>query len=248
MVRSVLVTRPSGQAEVLGQALEAAGLTVSYAPMLAIEPYATLSADQEATLLSLDQAQHIIFVSQNAIRCGMPWIQRAWTQPPSQARWYAVGKASALALARYGIDAEIPLNDMTSEGLLALPALSQVADQRVVIIKGEGGRTRLRRTLQARNARVDELETYRRRRPQYAPGELSDLMQQHAVDCILISSGEGLDNMVLLLGVAGLKQAQALTLVVPGERVAEAARLAGFSRIVVADNATDDAMLAALTR
>ena len=66
------------------------------------------------------------------------------------------------------------------------------------------------------------------------------------VRVVLLSSGEALDNMVSLLDSASLARVQALTLVVPGERVAQQARSQGFEQVRVADNATDDAMVAAV--
>ncbi|MEM0954064.1 MAG: uroporphyrinogen-III synthase [Pseudomonadota bacterium] len=246
--RSVLVTRPAGQAEALGQALERAGFSVSYAPLLAIEPFTTLTPQQDALLRSLDRVQHLIFVSQNAIRCALPWIESVWSELPAGLTCYTVGNASAEALAVHGINAATPESDMTSEGLLALPTLRQVAGDRVVIIKGEGGRTRLRDELLERGAQVDELAVYQRVVPDYAPDALATQLTRDAIDCILVSSGEGFDNMMLLLGESGFAQAQALTLVVPGKRVADIARSAGFEAVVVADNATDDAMLSALVQ
>ena len=137
---------------------------------------------------------------------------------------------------------------MTSEGLLALPGLQEVDGDRVVIVKGEGGRTRLMDSLQQRGARVDDLEVYRRVCPDYGPGELQAIIAGGGVQYILISSGEGSDNMVSLLDSSAMAALQGCTFVVPGERIAAAARQAGFSQLVVASNATDDAMLAALQR
>ena len=59
--------------------------------------------------------------------------------------------------------------------------------------------------------------------------------------------GEGFTNLLGLLGrdLAGT-MAGRITLVVPGERVAQLARTSGFMRLEIAANATDEAMLAAL--
>ena len=129
-------------------------------------------------------------------------------------------------LREYGVNATEPRGAMNSEGLLALPSLQSLADQRVLIVKGEGGRALLREKLAGRGARVEELVVY--------------------CKFILLSSGEGLHNMVSLLDEASLVRVRGLTLIVPGARVAEQARAAGFSQVRLADNATDEAMVAAV--
>ncbi len=242
----VLVTRPAGQARELGERISAEGFRPVYAPLLAIEAFAEPGTEQRQQLLDLCHFEHVIFVSRNAIRHGMAWIEDFWPQLPVGVHWYTVGSSSAAALADYGITALQPETDMTSEGLLALPSLTAVEGQRVLIVKGEGGRRQLYDTLAQRGARVEELAVYRRARPQYAPGELAAQLAAQQVEVVLVSSGEALDNMVSLLDEPGPAGAVPCTLVVPGVRVAAAARAAGFRQVLEAPNATDDAMLAAL--
>ena len=240
----VLVTRPADQSETLGARLAQAGFSPEFAPLMNIEPFDVLEPDQRALLQDLDLFQHVIFVSRNAIRHGMDWIENFWPQLPVGICWYTVGSSSAAALAAFGVEVLQPESDMTSEGLLQRPELLAANGERVLIVKGEGGRRHLRETLEERGARVSELVVYRRGVPGYASGELAATIER--CNIVLVSSGEGLDNMVSLLGHAALDVARARTLVVPGERVAELARDKGFRRIIVASNATDDAMLAAL--
>src|SRR6056297_1188806 len=144
------------------------------------------------------------------------------------------------------VRAETPGDQMHSEGLLALSSLAAVEGQRVLIVKGEGGRDTIRRTLEGRGARVDELACYRRGCPSLAPGALAAMLERWAIDIVLISSGEGLCNFVELLRPAEPTNFSQLSLIAPSERVAELARAAGFDRIVTAANASDAAMLHAL--
>jgi uroporphyrinogen-III synthase len=62
----------------------------------------------------------------------------------------------------------------------------------------------------------------------------------------MISSGEGLANLQMLLSVAETTKFNAISLIVPSERVARMAREAGFEQVVTARNASDVAMLRAL--
>jgi uroporphyrinogen-III synthase len=243
---SVLVTRPEGQAESLLKLLADAGYRGIHCPMLVIEELSGPDAGQRELLQNLTGYAHIIFVSSNAVRCGMRWIEDFWPRLPTGADWYAVGEGSAAALARYGLDVQLPEGQMNSEGLLELPQLQAVENERVLIVKGEGGRDAMQQVLRQRGALVDELACYRRRPPDLGPGELAEIIRNEHCGALILSSGEGLHNMVSLLDKRELEQVRSLTLVVPGARVAAMAREAGFGEILEAANATDSAVLGAL--
>jgi uroporphyrinogen-III synthase len=242
----VLVTRPRGQEATLGDALRAAGHEVFHQPLLELEPLAELPPDARRCVMDLDLYQHVIFISGNAVRFGMEWIENYWPQLPVGITWYAVGAKTAAALSECGIRALSPGADMSSEGLLALPDLQSIAGQRVLIVKGEGGREALQEALQSRGAKVDTLPCYRRRCPRLAEGELARRLKGWHIDTILISSGEGLGNLLALLSTEETTNFTGVRLLVPSARVEGMARQAGFSRVVIAANASDDAMLAAL--
>jgi uroporphyrinogen-III synthase len=242
----VLVTRPAGQGKALCQALAAAGFRPLQQPLLQLEALPALAPGVRQHLLELDKYQHIIFISANAVHFGLACIDDYWPQLPLGLNWYAIGSATAALLAERGLAPLSPATEMTSEGLLARPELQQVAGQRVLIVKGEGGRDTLRRELSARGARVDELACYRRRCPELAAGELARKVTAADVKFILLSSGEGLANLLALLSEKETTKFRDMCLVVPSGRVARMAQEAGFSRVATADNASDEAMLRAL--
>lgn len=242
----VLVTRPAGQGNDLCAALGRAGFSAHSLPLLQLLPLPELAPAQRQLVLDLDQFSHIIFVSGNAVRWGMAWIESCWPQPPVGLNWYAVGDASARLLSAYGVKVATPGAEMSTEGLLALPQLRQLSDQRVLIVKGEGGRATLADSLRRRGARVAELACYRRAPPDLACGELAQRLSQWDIGVVLISSGEGLANLLALLSPAETTKFACITLLVPSSRVAQMARAAGFSRVITAENASDSAMLRAL--
>jgi uroporphyrinogen-III synthase len=242
----VLVTRPEGQAEALLALLRAAGYRPVHQPLLTLEPVSALAPAQGQYLQDLDRFQHVIFISANAVRFGMACIENFWPQLPVGIHWYAIGEATAALLVEHGVTPITPGDAMSSEGLLAVPELERVAGQRVLIVKGEGGRATLRQTLVARGASVDELACYRRRCPELAPGALATTLQAERIDAIMVSSGEGLQNLLTLLSREETTKFRHICLVVPSMRVAGMAREAGFEQICTAANASDAAMLAAL--
>ena len=249
MTTSVLVTRPAGQAQGLLDELSAAGFgPVHHFPMLVLRPIEQLAPEQHQHLLELDLYQHIIFISANAVRFGLERIDDYWPQLPTGISWYAIGDTTAQLLRDRGLAPLTPGESMSSEGLLSLPELQSVEGQRVLIVKGQGGRETLRQTLDQRGARVDELACYSRNGPQVPADSLLKLLSDGAIDVAMISSGEGLVNMLTLLSDQESTKFKHIGLIVPSARVAAKAQQAGFNDVVTAANASDAAMLQALQR
>lgn len=256
--RRILVTRPASQADFLLQALQTAGAEAVHMPLLSIEPL-NPNTDQEKIqhardiIQQLDNFSKIIFISTNAVTHGLPLMENFWSPKslnkewPTAIEWYGIGSATQLALRQYDI---IPCdtqnsrtnNAMTSESLLNLSAFTNLQQQRILIVQGEGGRELLAPVMRQRGARVDNLTCYRRA----VPSLLTDHWQtisNLSLDAVLISSGEGLQNWLTLPNIDKFRQC---LLIAPSERVAEQARAAGFSQVITAENASDMAMLTAL--
>ena len=243
---SVLVTRPAGQADALCSALEERGFRAHRQPLLELCPLPALAPADHQQLLHLDQFAHVIFISGNAVRFGMEEIESQWPQLPVGLNWYAIGSGTARLLGDYGIVPLTPAREMTSEGLLQLPTLQQVSGEKVLIVKGEGGRETLRTALEARGAVVNELRCYRRICPNLAPGELAERLVRWQIDLVQIGSGEALTNMLALLSQGESTNLRDIALLLPSRRVAREAEAMGFTNLVVAENAADAALLQAL--
>lgn len=243
---AVLVTRPAGEAsDSLCAAVTALGYEAVSQPLLELHGLPEVSPAQRQILLDLDRYQHVIFISTNAVRFGLAQIENYWPQLPVGLNWYAIGGATRALLERFGI-AAITADKMTSEALLATAQLQNVRGQRVLIVKGEGGREVLQQELARRDASVDVLACYRRQRTQLPAGKLADSIVQKRIGTVLISSGEGLANFEVLLRPAETTKFRHLSIIVPSDRVARMARVAGFDQVVTAENASDAAMLRAL--
>ena len=154
------MTRPAGQAQTICERLREAGFLPVHQPMLKIRGCAEPAAEQRQRVMDLDQYQWVIFVSGNAVKFGMNWIVQFWPQLPVGINWYTVGSSSADLLSAFGLAVNSPQR-MDSEGLLAEPALQALNAEKVLIVKGEGGRNLLRQRLLERGAKVDLLTVYR---------------------------------------------------------------------------------------
>lgn len=217
----VLVTRPAHQAENLCRLIEAEGGTALRLPLLTIEP-GTHAA--EARKLLAAPRDLWIFTSSNAVRHAVPLVSGTW--PP---RLAAVGPGTAAALAVAGqADAATPLAGASSEALLDLPELRDVAGLRVLVVTGEGGLDLLARGLAARGAAVERAEVYRRVPLPYPPDAVAAALRKS--DVIVITSGEALEHLVRLTPEGARASLLKKPLVVPAARVVEKARELGFSQ------------------
>jgi uroporphyrinogen-III synthase len=241
---AVVVTRPAQQADALVDGLRAQGADVTAIPLLAIEPLAEASqqARISAQLQQLATCDFAIFISQNAVEQMLSALQQRCMDWPAKVAAYAIGSATAALLAGQGIAATSPAR-MDSEGLLALQGLQNIAGQRCLIFRGQGGRETLAQTLRDRGALVEYCELYRRTLPAMAIGAWADWIARlgNRPALICINSIETLKHLLTVDKSAAARHN--LTLLVPGERVARAAADAGFARICTARDATDSSML-----
>lgn len=242
----VLVTRASHQADNLCRLIEARGGVALRFPVLRIVPPA-----EQHTLASM--GRHLadydlaIFVSTNAVRMGVKCVltDGRW---PSTVRIAAIGARTASALEEAGLPAYIaPRDQFTSEALLDLKPMREVEGLRILIVRGEGGRETLANTLRERGARVDYLEVYRRAQPDADTRPVVDAWARAEIDAVTISSNQSLQNLYDMLGEPGRSCLRRSVLVVGSQRTAElAARLGITAAPVLADNASDEAIVAAL--
>lgn len=243
----LIVTRPADQAEGLIAGLQALGHEVVPMPLMTILPIADADTDlahsARRCFLDLDYYHSVITISANSSRLGLEWMDNYWPQPPLGIQWLAVGPASLAPLRDAGLDGICPPERFDSEGLLALPQLAAVADQKILIWRGVGGRETLAEELRQRGARVDYAELYHRQPCDYSSAQWQQALApvDGAKPWLLLSSGQALD--IVQQQVSDLPQRVA-GLLLPSARVAEQARSQGFEVVLVPASAGDADTLA----
>lgn len=235
--RSVLVTRPGGQAGPLLRKLAELDAVAIPFPVIEIHPL-DLEAGAKQKVIDLDRYDLIILVSVNAVRFGMELVDQYWPQLPTHIQWYAVGAATAAALQNSEVEACVPEAGVNSEALLALPELQQTAGKRVLIMKGVGGRGLLAETLKSRGAEVEELDLYRRCKVPYSSEQIKARIGSQLPEIILVTSVEILESVDELLSPC-YSQLMSVNLVAASERIARAAEKMGYRKVVTANSASD---------
>ena len=253
-----LVTRPREQAEALAEAIRSRNGKAWTLPMLEIVPVPETQAMRD-TVMSLDQFNRVIVISRHAAHFGMESIESYWPQLPIAQDWYAIGKSTGSALREFDVHATSPETGSDSESLLGLETFQRVHDEKILIIKGEGGREMLEQTLVARGAQVECLAVYRRQRPDYRSNQAMDVISENDINVILAGSGETVMNLQHCL-TSGSKDLppndrqqipsknilENCLLVVPSDRIARQSRTMGFNRVYTTEGASNAAMLSAL--
>lgn len=242
----VLITRPQQRADDLKAAITAAGGTPIHIPMMTVAPL-QMPLDQpiwqqtRQRIIDLDRYRRVLAISVNAVHYGLQCLADYWPQWPIGITWYGIGAATIAEFARWDIAAHGGSEAMSSEGLLALPELQAIAGERILILRGVGGRETLAMTLRARGAQVDYAECYRRVEPAL-DAEQQRLLRAVQFDAISVNSGETLQNLMRY----DSESMRALPLIVPSARVGDEAKALGFTRVITAANAGASATLAAL--
>jgi len=232
---SLIVTRPAAQAADWVHQFTQLGLQAHALPLIAIEP-----AVDPAPLLAARQAlasyRLVMFVSSNA-------VQHFFAAGPVRAAWPAEvlagspgpGTSSALLRAGVGpaciVEPDADAGQFDSEALWARLQALPWAGQRVLVVRGEGGRDWLADTLRAAGAEVDFVAAYCRRPPRLdAAGQA--LMQAAcsapAAYLWLFSSSEAVAWLRTLAPTADWSCSRALA---SHPRIAQAARDLGFGDV-----------------
>ncbi len=239
----VLVTRPSPAGEVLCALIAERSGSAFHFPVIAFESLVETPAFK-AALAAIDGQDWLIFNSPQAVTAMIPSLQKAWPILPEKVRVAAVGAGTAAALQAAGYEAVLfPEEEWSSEGLLAMPAFQAVSGQHVMIVRGVGGRERLEKVLNDRDAVVTSCMAYQRILPDIDPVSCIHAIHHHMFHAAVAGSFESVTNLKLLLGDIEWPSLRELPLIVMSERIKNLAVEMGFETVWVAPNASQQALL-----
>ena len=216
----IVVTRPESQARELVEGLRRLGAEPILYPVLRFEPLALEELPESPDWW--------VFTSANAVDFLLK------SRRPQGGRIAAIGEATARALERWNLKADLIPSTFVAEGLLeALPA--DLRGVRIVIPRALEAREVLPEELKKRGAEVRVLPVYRT-----VPAEQPPL--QEKADWIVFTSSSTVKNFVQLSGVRDCR------VIAIGPVTAQAARQAGFRSVVQADEFTTEGILRKLQK
>ena len=240
---NVLVTRPQSHSQQLVDSLITEGYQPQNVAVVDLLPESpdVLSSCHEA-LQSVDENSLLIAVSQTAIEFASESLLAIPEALRANIKAFAVGEKTAQVFSALGFQVTVP-EQQNSEGLLALESFSEsaLANRKVYILCGRGGRELLHERLEQRGAHVNRLEWYYRCQRDEASAELAQLT--HAPDYLTAMSGETLQALDQSLLRADLAHWRHTAIIVPSQRVADEAISLGYTLVKVAEQPTSTALL-----
>lgn len=249
---TALVTRPHHQLQGCCRLIESLGGEAITFPLIEIEPLTETSdlySSLKTNLMDLDLYSKVIFVSPNAARIGAHWIDDFWPQRPIGIEWIGIGLQTVKQLHALDFNAWCSPSGQDSEALLAHPKMNAVDGERILILRGNGGRDLMHDILTTRGAKVDYCTVYYRRCPSYSEETIALNLLNRIPSALLITSGEGLTNLQTILSAVSAHRFKPLyssLLIVPSKRIANMARELGFQRVTVATGPDDKSMVRAI--
>jgi uroporphyrinogen-III synthase len=240
-----LVTRPGPAGRSLAEALQARGAESLWLPAFELGP-APDPAAVTATLRRLAEFDLAVFVSPAAVRGAAAALPPRW---PATTRAAVVGHATAGALRAHYASAPPPVIEPSGraeaggsealwETLAAQGMAGQAAPRAVLILRAAHGREWLGERLREAGARVETLAVYTRT-PCAAPIEARERLAQwrasQAIATVLTSS-EAVGVLAQQLAPDPALRAAVFSgrALASHDRVAAAARAAGFAQVSVA--------------
>ncbi len=247
---TVLVTRPTHQANSLCDKIMALGGTTVLLPTIDI--VAINQSTLKSVSKNIQDGDIVIYLSVNAVL-----HSQALTLPHSITT-IAIGPSTAKALSNHNIQVNFTPQSYNSEGVLELDIFKNDAHKNVFIIGGEHPRPLLADVLTKNGATVHNITCYKRCLPNIDKNTILQLPLDD-VDVIVSTSVESLTNLVTLLGATNKSDILNKPLLVISDRMNAAAIKMGLDKttsenttkhavkIITAENATNDAIVECLT-
>jgi uroporphyrinogen-III synthase len=257
---TLVVTRPSGQASALTEALQAAiaSIVASHskqdwqAPQIMALPLLTIVPKSDtkvaaAIRTAMQTADLAVFVSPNAIECTMRLLGDDWqsiAQRPVPIG--VVGQSSYHALERHGIGTEVKLPtpiwmpgnpaQWDSEGLwdAIQNRFPSWAGRRVVVFRGDGGREWLADQLQSVGAQVEAIAVYSRIPLSESSPQWEKVLNANTDDALwILTSSEAVRHLGAVLEQQGRQDYLAgASALCPHHNIARSAKEIGFATVL----------------
>jgi uroporphyrinogen III methyltransferase / synthase len=224
--RRIVITRPEADAHRLAERLRRLGATPIIAP--AIRIHFTDPPELDRALARITAYDWVIFTSRNGVEA----VFRR-TSNLAGPKVAAIGPATAQALREHGITPDLMPAEYVAEAILQ--ALGSVAGSRFLLPRADIAREALAAGLVERGAVVDEIAAYQTRHVAERPKNLS------AVDAVTFTSSSTVRGFL-----EGGPVPEGVRIVCIGPITARTARECGLMVSAVAEEYTEDGLVAAL--
>ena len=198
--QTILVTRPTEQAESLVRLLRDQGANVLVQPAVEIGPPKDWSS-VDAAIRNLGEFHFIVFCSTNGVRFFLNRLLKQTHDIRSlgSAKLAVVGSQTASALANYHLAADIVPGEFNAKSLVA-SVIPIAKNKRVLVIRASRGRDDIVDPLCAAGAIVDEVIAYDHRDVERLNPPIAEAISNGKVDWVTVASSATATNLHKLFG------------------------------------------------
>jgi uroporphyrinogen III methyltransferase / synthase len=245
--KTVLVTRPAGQAHSLVEGLRELGAEVIEAPAIEITAMED-PGDLDAALVDLGKQDWLALTSPNGVAAVFDRLEAIGgdSRHLAPVKVAAVGSATARALADHGIRADLIPAEYTTTGLgeaVASLGEAEAAERRILLARADIATAVLPRILRAAGWKVSEVVAYRTRPASCLPEDAKQALDEGRVDWVTFTSASTVRGFLAIVGDADLTGVRFAAI---GPATEEAMGEAGLTSSVVARPHTPEALIDAI--
>lgn len=244
--RTVVVTRPRGQADPLVDVLRDRGARVVEYPTIRIRPPREAGPLRRA-LERVEAYDWAVFTSVNGVRSVLEVLEEIGRGADAleNARLAAIGPSTAEALEDAGLTVTVVPDEYRAEALAsAIRESTELEGRRVLLARAAEARDVLRARLEDAGAEVDEVTAYETEMGRPGDVDLERRMREGEIDWVTFTASSTVRNFVRLAGTR-LGGARVACI---GPITARTARELGLPVHAVAEEYTVPGLVRALTR
>ena len=160
---ALISTRPQKTNLQLSDELKKSEINLLSFPLTEIHPLNNYQIF-DGVIENIKTYQHIIFISTNAVHFFLERVKKLSLQIPKNLIFSSIGPTTKLLLQKkLSVDVHFPIKTFDSEHLLKEKIYNNVEGQKILIIRGEGGRETLKNALEEKGGIVNYGECYVRK-------------------------------------------------------------------------------------
>lgn len=160
---ALISTRPLKTNVQLSEELKNSEIKLLSFPLTEIHPLNNYQIF-DGVIENIKTYQHIIFISTNAVHFFLERVKKLSLQIPKNLIFSSIGPTTKLLLQKkLSVDVHFPIKTFDSEHLLKEKIYNNVEGQKILIIRGKGGRETLKNALEEKGATVNYGECYVRK-------------------------------------------------------------------------------------
>ncbi len=157
---ALISTRPYEKNIILFKEIENKNILLLNYPLTEIKPLKNYT-EFDSILNNLNNYQHIIFISTNAVNFFIKRFKNLKIQLPNHIIFSSIGPTTQEALENeFNINVYCPKENYDSEHLIKNKIFNNLHNKKVLIIRGTNGRETLKNMLEEKGAKVDYGECY----------------------------------------------------------------------------------------